>query len=70
MHIKIQNDKKENNSNVFFDNYGSIFDNLDKVDKVGKYQIETRKVENVNKSVTIQEIQTIFKDLSSWGPRL
>lgn len=65
MHIKIQNDKKENNSNVFFDNYGSIFDNLDKVDKVGKYQIETRKVENVNKSVTIQEIQTIFKDLSS-----
>lgn len=70
MHIKIQNDKKENNSNVFFYNYGSIFDNLDKVDKVGKYQIETRKVENVNKSVTIQEIQTIFKDLSSWGPRL
>lgn len=65
MHIKIQNDKKENNSNVFFYNYGSIFDNLDKVDKVGKYQIETRKVENVNKSVTIQEIQTIFKDLSS-----
>lgn len=36
MHIKIQNNKKENinNSNAFFDNYyGSIFDNLDKVNK-------------------------------------